>query len=273
MEQALSEATRNLTAMTHAHVIEMVQQKLHSSRQKYIDHLSYTQVDDKTWLIELEPQAFFIEEGLPANFDMIEGLLGQGRPDKSRPEGIAKGKVKTAKDGSRYRVIPFQHNKGPSSQTPAQNSLADTIKAEMKSRKMSWGGLEKDADGKPKQGFIGGFDIKNKPLRTSTTGPGQGHGPIGLVRQGPSAIPHLQGVRVYQKEVARTDRKTGIKSSKTEKFIMTFRVVSSKMQGIDRWVHPGLEARRFFDEAYEWALKQFEEQIVPKLMQDFRSKI
>lgn len=271
MKAAAAKAAQDLTAQTHAHIVEQVQAKLRSTREKYLDNLAFHQVNETTWVVDLAPGAMFIEEGLPPNFDMIDALLDDSpRPgNKSRSDnGVAKGKTKTAKDGSRYRVIPFEHNKAPTRQTPAQTDLTNTIKSEMKKLGAPYGKLEKDLSGQPKLGLVRKFDIMSKPTK-SLDGPGQGKGPIGQVRQGPTGIPFLQGVRVYQRNV--TDKKSG--KASTKKFIMTFRIVSSKHKGQGRWVHPGLEGKKFFDEAFEWALKQWEEKIAPELAEDLINRL
>lgn len=259
MERLAHEGVRELTIQTHAHIVERVQNRLHSTREKYLENLGYHQVDESTWVVDLTPGAMFIEDGLPPNFDMIKGLLD----DSPRPWAKGQkptGKTKTAKDGSRYRVIPFEHSKGPTQQAAGGRDLTETIMKELKRRKLPGiGTIESGADGKPKQGFIRGFNIMKAPLKTSD-GPGQGKGPIGAVRQGPTGIPLLQGVRIYQRQVK---DKQG--NDHTKKFVMTFRVVSSKHEGQGRWVHPGLEAKHFFDEAYEWAANEWVTKIYPEL--------
>lgn len=247
VEQAMKDAARDLAVQAHAHIVEEVQQKLHSTRQKYLDALSYTQVDEDTWVISLDKPALFIEDGLPPNKDMLDGLL------KSP-------KAKTAKDGSRYLIVPFEHKKGKTEQTQAQSTLTDTIKTEMKRKRIPFGKIETDAKGQPKTGLLHSFDILKNPVK-SGQGPGQGHGPTGSVRQGPTGIPFLQGVRVYQNKVKGKDGKESVKKS-----IMTFRVASSKHKGQGRWIHPGLEAKHFFDEAAKWALKEFEEKIRDQIL-------
>jgi len=96
-----------------------------------------------------------------------------------------------------------------------------------------------------------------------------GKGPIGAARMGPTGIPFLQGIRVYQKRVK--DDSTG--HSKVSRGIMTFRVASSKHKGTGRWVHPGLQARNFFDEAADWALEQWEKRIVPDILTRFNQSL
>jgi hypothetical protein len=158
---------------------------------------------------------------------------------------------------SRYLVVPFDHKKGPTKSTPAQQDLTNTIKAELKRRNIPYGSLEKDAKGNVKTGTLHSFNIMSRPTK-SHDGPGQGHGPIGAVRQGNTGIPFLQGVRVIQKQIAGTQ--------KFAKNIMTFRVASSKHKGSGKWQHPGLVPRKFFDKAAEWAIEQFLTHIAPRIL-------
>mgnify|MGYP000284648165 CR=1 FL=1 len=253
IDKAMRDAARDLAIQTHAHIVEQVGEKLHTTRDKYYQALSISQVDEDTWVIQLDKSAMWIEEGLPPNKDMLDGLLKSS-------------KAKTAKDGSRYMVVPFQQNKGPTQQTPAQASLTNTVKAEMKKRKIPYGKIEKDENGQAKTGLLHSFDILKQPTKTHE-GPGQGKGPIGSVRQGQTGTPYLQGVRVYQNKVKGKDGKEHVKKS-----VMTFRVASSKHKGTGRWVHPGLEAKRFFDEAAEWALREFEERIKDKILLSISQK-
>jgi hypothetical protein len=239
-------ALQDLVIQTEAHIIEEVQAKLHSSREKYLEALHVEQVDADTWSIILDPDAMWIEEGMDEH-EMIDDLL------KSKS-------TKTAADGSKYLAVPFEHKKGPTQQTQAQRDLTSTIKQEMKDRGIPWGGLESDAAGQPKQGLIHSFDILTAPLKDGS-GPGQGHGPIGAPRQGPTGVPFLAGVRVYQKPYK---DKNG--EEKMRRSVVTFRTASSKMKGSGRWVHPGLEAKKFLDEAAVWALKQWEEKIKDKFI-------
>jgi hypothetical protein len=243
----LQKAAKDLALQSHAHLLENVQSKLHSSREKYLAALDFKQVSDDTWIINLGQEALWIEEGMEEH-SMLPDLL-------------ASPKAKMSADGSRYICVPFEHNKGPSRQTQAQNDLTSTIKAEMKARKIPYGNLEKDANGNTKTGLLHKFDIA-APMKTSE-GPGQGHGPIGAPRQGSTGIPFLQNVRVYQKEIK--DASTG--KSAYKKSIMTFRVASSKHP--DKWRHPGVEARHLMDETAEWALQQWETKIAPSILKSF----
>lgn len=248
VEKAMKDAVRKLTTATHGHILEEASSKLKSSRQKYLDALSFEQVNEDTWFVALSPSAFFIEEGLPANHEMIDDLLKQGRPDPSRPGGAPKGQIKTAKDGSRYRVIPFQHNKGPSQQTNKQKSLTDMVKGEMSARGIPYGSIEKNGAGQPKTGMLHSFDVVKR---------GGAAPPISK-----SGISLLQGVRVYQTKVQDKQGKETVKRG-----VFTFRIVSSKQKGTGKWVHPGIQAKKFMDEAFKWAVNEWETKIGPETAQ------
>jgi hypothetical protein len=180
-------------------------------------------------------------------------------------DGLLKSKsAKRAKDGSIYVVVPFEHKKGPTQLTPAQASLTETLRATMKQKKIPYGNLEKGPGGSPKLGLLHSFDINSAPMATQGPwgGHSQGKGPLGAVQQGPTGIPLLQGVRVYQREV--TDKATGKKSVK--KSIVTFRIASSKHRAQGRWEQPGQEPLNLFDDAKEWAEKQWADEMVPAIL-------
>jgi hypothetical protein len=177
---------------------------------------------------------------------MLEGLL-------------ASPKAKTSKSGDKYIIVPFDHSpgQGPASTTPQQQDLITEIKAEMKRRNIPFGKKEIDANGNAKMGRLHSFDITKAPLKT-VDGPGMGHGPIGDVRQGNTGIPFLQGVSVYQG----MDQKGKVKRS-----ILTFRVASSKHKDQSLWEHPGVAPEKILDSATEWAMNEFDKEIVPLIME------
>ena len=244
LQAAVKKAAGQLAAATHAKAIELASTKLKTRRKQFIDSLSFKQVNEDTWLINLDRKARWIEDGVEPH-EMINDLL------KSP-------KAKQAADGSKYLAVPFKHNKGPTQSTVAEQDLVGTVKSFLRNHnkknpdnKIGYGTIERNPDGKPKLGLLHKFDI-NTGYNKTHEGPGQGKGPIGAVKQGPTGIPFLQGIRIYQKEV--TD-KQGKKS--VERNIMTFRMVSSKHAGTGRWRHPGLEPAHLFDEAAEWAQQEW----------------
>jgi hypothetical protein len=237
---ALQKAAADMAVQAHAHIVESVQENLHSTREKYLDAMSLQQVGPDTWVIALDKKAMFIEEGLPPGFDMLPGLLNSK-------------KAKMGKNG-KYLIVPFEHNKAPSRAARDSKSLTEAVKRELKSRNIPYGKLETDQAGKPKTGLLHSFDVKT-PKKTHQ-GPYQGVGPIGKPKQGHTGKPLLHGVRVYQKEVKDKQGKSSVK-----KAIMTFRIASESQIGKGMWTHPGIEQHHFFEEAMTWAMGQWEDKI------------
>lgn len=250
------EASRNLAAMTHAKMVELASERLHSRRQNFIDALTLKE-EDGVMIISLDASQRWVDDGMEPH-SMLENLLKSPKAHR-------------AKDGSVYVVVPFEHGpgKGVTNSPASTQDVVSTVKAEMKRRKIPWSKVERDDQGRPKLGQLHRFSIEHSPLKTHE-GPGQGRGPIGDVKQGPNVrqrvgggpsgggIPFLRGVAVYQKAMDGG----GVKRS-----VMTFRIASSKMTGEDIWKHPGLEPVHIFDDAFRWAEEQVESVIVPQLIQ------
>ncbi len=260
LHEAAKRGARELVPAVHAHILEEANKKLHSRRQAFVNAVSTKQEGEDTWLVVLDKSARWIDDGSEPH-EMIDSLL-------STKNGRGKG-VRRAKDGSAYRVIPFNHGpgKGGTNSTPAEQTLQQTIRAALKQadnkitgeKGIPYGKLERDQNGKPLTGLLHSLDIEHKPVKTHH-GPGQGKGPVGAVRQGPTGIPFLQGVRIYQRE---TKNPNG--SSSVKRAVMTFRVVSSKHKGTGRWFHPGNKPVLIFDEAYRWGQQHWETVVLPKI--------
>lgn len=244
----LRKAAAGLAAQIHGRLVKTAGQKLHSRREMYVNALKLTPVNNDVWVVSLDAKARWIEDGQSPH-NMLDDLL-------SSP------KAKRAKDGSSYVVVPFDHGpgKGVTNAPQAEQDLVSTLKSEFKKRGIPFGKLEKEPGGQARLGKVRSFDIMTGPTKTHN-GPGQGHGPIGAVRQGPTGIPFLQGVRVYQAEVADAQGKKSVKKS-----IVTFRVASSKHVGQDRWNHPGLDPVNLFDDVVEWAQSVWETEIAPTVV-------
>lgn len=246
--KALQEGLRDLSAQTYAHIVENVQSKLHTTREKYLKHLHINQDSDGVWVISLDEEAMWIEEGKEPG-SMVEDLL-------SSP------KAKTSQDGGKYLSVPFEHSKKSSSQSGPAKSMTAAIKTELQKQGASWSKLETDSKGQPKLGLVRSFDIMKEPVKKHE-GPGTGKGKTGQVMQGPTGIPLLQGVRVYQHQMG----------NKVSKSVVTFRTVSSKMAGTDRWHHPGIEEKKFLDEAMDWAQEQWETKMKDQIFESLNKKL
>ncbi len=213
---------------------------------------------DRRWDITVAEGASYV----------CNGVLIHNSPHDMLEQLLASPKAKRAKDGSTYLVVPFDHSPGSStSNTPASSMpMVDAVRKEMKKRKIPWGKVERDDQGRPLLGRLHRFDVK-QPEKTGY-GPGQGHGPVGDVRQGMNqrqragggpgggGTPFLQGVHVYQHQEGQ-----GVKRS-----VVTYRIASSKQQGQGMWRHPGLDPVRIIDDTAEWCLDQVDRVIVPALL-------
>lgn len=266
-EKALQEAARDLAVMTHAKILEMANAKLHSRRQMFIEGLHYGKVTDDVWVVNLAASVRWIDDGQRPH-NMLDDLL------KSPKAKVSK------KDGSKYIVIPFNHGpgKGATNSTQAQQDLVSTLKVEMKARGIPFGKIERGADGSAKMGKLHSFNISDSPVKTAQ-GPGQGHGPVGEVRQGPNdrqavgggpgggGRPFLHGVSVYQ--TADPTSKSGVKRS-----IMTFRIASSKHKAEGtRWNHPGTEPIHIMEDGLKWAMEEWQSKIAPEIVGKILAKI
>lgn len=253
----MQKAAADLTAQTKAKITEIANEKLHSRRNMYLDALSHFQLDENTWVVNLDKRARWIDDGM-SEHSMLEALL------KSK-------KAKRAKDGSTYVVVPFQHNRVKQNMTPAQQSLLNTIKNELAKipgdEKVTPNKIETHADGSPKLGLVRSLDIMNKPKSSSRLKIGAG--PLGATAQGPTGIPLLQGVRIYQKEINKPDGSKGV-----GRFVMTFRVASSKHKSQPgRWRYPGVEATDIMEQGMRWALDRWESKIAPALLDRIVAKL
>jgi hypothetical protein len=259
LKSSVQEAARDLSVMLHARAVELSGEKLHSRREMYIRALSLHE-EEGAFVLALDASANWVEDGLPAR-NLLESLL------KSP-------KAKRGLDGSKYLVVPFElgPGKGPTNTPASTLDLVNTVKAEMKKRRIPMG-VERDDQGRPKLGRLHKFDITSGPMKTHQA-PGQGWGRIGDVKQGPNArqavgggpagggTPFLQGVNVYQTAVAGG----GVKRS-----ISTFRVASSKHES-PRWDVKELEGVHIFESLEKWAAEQVET-MIPQIIENLASKL
>lgn len=267
-----------LSVQTLAKIKQDANNKLHSSRRLYVENLRYNTTDEGA-MVELLKPAHWIEDGRRPG-SMVDDLL-------SGP------KAKIGKDGTRYAVIPFRHNAPPTQMTESQRNLREVIKEVFKDTGRKWGQPSQFAERLHREGFAGAgerlstnridkLDIMDAPIRIPEGAPWganveaakkfgkgnpQGHGPIGQVIQGPTGIPYLQGIRVYENEV-----KTNTGDLITQKDVMTFRTVSEKHKEEGRWVHPGTEPRHFFEAAAQWAQNVWDTEIKPEIERQLRSE-
>lgn len=221
LQRELNESVQHLASMTFEKTLELAGAKLHSTFHIYKDALSSRKEGNSIYIVSLDQKALWIEEGIPSDFDMKPGLLKKG---------------KTAKDGKKYRIVPFSHNTRPSQQTQKAKDLTSQIKKILRAENIPFAKIEKNADGSPKMGLLHKIDIKSAPPTAKAS-----HGA-------------LEGLRIYQ-----TKSETG----NVSRGIFTFRTVK---EGVDKFIHPGLDAQKFMDQSFDWAMKTWDSEILPELM-------
>jgi len=252
-ELIMQQTAAAVAAQAYGKAVELAQGMLHSSRDMYLENLELKQVDEHTWVVRLHPEAMWIEEGMDRH-EMIDSLL-YGKNGKQ---------PYVSKDGlSQYKIIPIKLNKAPTRSTMAARELQQVLKKEFAARKIPYGRIEKDANGQPIEGRLHKLDIMDNPLKTHE-GVGQGHGPIGQVRQGMGGIPFLKGVNVIQKQL-RGPTGAMLRGSKD---VVVFRIVSSKQKGTGRWVHPGVEPKKIIDKTFDWANTEWNNIIKPQMLEE-----
>jgi hypothetical protein len=232
----VQKSIKALAIDTHSHIKEKAQNNLHSFRDKYLESLSPPeQVNDFMWIITLNDNAEWIEEGRQEPYDMKPGLLKDG---------------KNTKDGHRYRIIPMDQAKTPTQlsgnplKSPYQKATVELVKHELKKRNISYRKLELDpATGSPRIGKLHSLDIDSNI-------PGKGN------------TPQLHGLTIFQVK----NPKTG----KVERKITTFRTVTDREDQRDKWIHPPVEGKKFFEEARTWAEEQWEKNILPALTDKYK---
>lgn len=237
-------AVAQLSVQVHGKVVELARDRLHTRRGMYLKGLTHFQIDKDVWCVNLDASVRWIDDGLEPH-SMLEDLL-------------ASPKAKRSADGGKYVVVPFQHNQPRQSLTPAQQSLLATVKKELGKVGATPNKIETDREGNPRLGLVRSLDISKGPKSTRRLPIGAG--PFGEPAQGPTGIPLLQGVKIYQKKMKGADGEERI-----GRFVMTFRTASDKHDGEQRWYHPGLPGLSLMDEAARWALETWDRDIAPAL--------
>lgn len=211
IESRAKQSMSLLQQQVYGKIVEKANEKLKSTRSFYLSNLGMINDQDNLWVVYLKKEAAWIEDKI-APHEMIDDLT-------SGP------KAKTSKDGHRYNIIPFKHNKPPQQTSRAQMQIQNVVKQELKNR-----GLDKTIklNGRP---VIG----RAATLKTELTGPGM---PVNKFNR-----PILAGLTIYQREHKTQSGKTQIKRD-----VMTFRVASTKQKGSGMWFHPGSPGANIFDE-------------------------
>lgn len=232
VESAIKTAVGALASSTHAKAIELATEKLTVTRDAFVDALSFEQISEDMWVVSLDmKKAGWIEDGRKNGF-MEELLRGKS--------------AKTSKEGKRYAVIPFEHSKPPSKQTPSSQRFTQEIKKFLKQKEINYKKIEYNPDGSPKLGLLHSFkEGIGKELYPSYK----------------AKHDVFKGLSIYQTK----DKKTG----KIKRDIMTFRVITEDHRSEGLWNHPGRVGAFIIDRSYEWALKELETVVMPQILESF----
>lgn len=229
VEIAIQDGVKKLAVSTHAKVIELAQENLHTTRDKYIEALDFEEIVPGVWVVSVDLSKV--------------GWLEEGRSPGSMIDDLLKSGANVSKEGFRYKAIPFDYGKPPSKLSEYAQRYVNTIKAELKKRSIPFKRIETDATGSPRLGRLHRFNIPS----TYPTAKAQ--------------FPALHGLSIYQRQMG---------TNNIRRDIVTFRMVSDKHKMDNRWFHPGITAKKFLDKAMEWAEKEFENEILPTILGQFK---
>jgi hypothetical protein len=227
VERDIKQGVANLATITHAKVKEMAATELKSSREEFMNSLSFEEIAEGIWTVSIDEKGLWVEEGITAGFDMKPGLLKDGYPSKN---------------GGKYRIIPFEHTKAPSQMTQSAKDIVSKLKAELQKKKIPFKKIEYNADGSPKLGRVHSLNLPSQI-------PGKGN------------TKALKGVSIYQ---------TLTKGNNIRRDILTFRTVTDGEGSAGKWIHPGLTGKKFLDRAGDWALAEWEEKILPEILDKWK---
>ena len=232
----LKKGIQGLAIATHAHIKEDAQ-TLHSFRKDYLEALGEPeQIDENLWVITLKESAVWIEDGISAPYDMKPGLLNTQRDGKSE--------IKTSKDGKKYRIVPMNQGKTPSEMSPNtagyEQGMVNKVKAELAKKGIPYKKLELDKNGSPRLGKLHSMNIDSFT-------PGKGN------------TPQLHGLNIYQ---------TKQKDGSTKRTITTFRTVTEDQN--EKWIHPPVEPLDAFNKAEQFAIQEWENTWLPKILEKYR---
>jgi hypothetical protein len=227
----------DLAAITHARITEMAEEKLGEESREIFDKAFHVEeIAPHVHLFTIDESAMWIEDGA-------------GQRDM-KPDILKSGKAKTnPRTGAKSLSVPFHHEKAPSKNNAYAQSLVSQIKSAMKAKKIPWNTIQKSG-GNPRLGKLYEFNLKDKSSF------------VGRSLKSKANTPILARVGVYQREA--TDALTGKKSVKRE--IMTFRTVTSGAASEGKFIHPGYKGQHFFEQAYIWALKEWETNVLPQIL-------
>ena len=230
MQLAVAQAAR----LTYNRAIELAGQRLHSTRQEYISHLHLEEEGDGVYVVYLDEEADYLEEGQPPHAQLPR--LAQGP------------KSKQTKDGThRYTIIPLRQTTAPVNPTsPVQTEMSANLRQAIRSGQFKTIRQGRGASGK------------------FTT--------VERIAKDAAVHPYIKGlVRVREYGGVTQEALTGggtkgmplLSSS-----YFTFRIASENQDPIENWFHPGSAGAHIWDDLEQWADQQVEQIIREIAFQD-----
>jgi hypothetical protein len=262
----LKQELKGLANATMAKADEMASQRLHTTRQQYVDSLRLEKVGPNIYSISLDDDAHHLETGYES-FNMLA-------------HGLARGpKSKISKKGYRYVHIPFQGKKGAAPGTPSGDRQ---IQHKQTVSERGWSaGSPSNAGVAPAQGLHTGSslaagikELENKAglskqirgiegkVGTWNSHPANSKQAIFTSMGGNQSVidldgnfnPLLEGMMKFQNKVGK----------KTQSSYLTFRTASEDPAAKGKWIHPGFQGAKIFPELEAWAMQQLQ-----KIISDF----
>lgn len=226
----IKSSVKELAVLTHAKIREMAETELKSGTA-VSSYLSGLDYQG-----EISPGVHLItmdERGIWVE----EGI----EPNTDMKPGLLKNAETSAK-GIKYKVIPFEHSKPPSQLHPKAREIVSTLRKALDKKGIPFKKNEKNPDGSPKLGKLHTLNIKSEI-------PGRGN------------TPSLQRVSIYQ---------TLTKTGDVRRDIFTFRTVTGGPASEGKWIHPGYQKKRFMEKGYDWAVTQWEKEILPAILEKWK---
>lgn len=252
----LRQEVQALSAATHAFVVDKAQRDLKGGTLarflgKNGENVRWVQIDPNIWVVEIDESVRDIEEGHDRRF--MSWLL------TNNP------KAKTAKDGSKYAAIPMTKAQGTGPGKDAANAknpaYTAMVKNTLKANKVSLTKIDRHADGSPKLGVIGKYDV-DQPERSQF--PGMWSAPRTAQQAAITGLPqhggyfHLQGLVVTQR----------MQGKRVVREAVTFRTISSKHEKDGRWFQKAQQGLKSIPAAYDWAQQEWSK-IVAEMEREF----
>lgn len=246
---------QGLAIQTHAKVIEFATEELKGYQLetflgKGAKNVRWTKASNNLWVVEIDESVGYFEDGRPSVSMATDKWLLKN--------------AKTAKDNSKYKVIPFTHDlkgKGTDAHgtaavlnTMAKNAVRVARTADNK--RIPLYKIEKNPDGTVKTGIVHKIPV-NAPFSQSQapnlySKPRTADEAKATGLKAHAGIFKLQGLVISQRDNG---------NGRIKREGVTFRVVSSKHQSEHRWMAPEIKPGNYLQKAFTWM-----EQEWPKIL-------